>query len=105
VALGLLIAFQTAFEKNGIMSTPIQFETTIGDDQVIHIPAGVMLPSGPIRVTVSPCAPTEPPSPEAIARTKAYLLALAKEAEEQNPDLPSDLAANHDFYAHGKPRE
>jgi len=40
-----------------------------------------------------------------IAGTRALLLAWARKAEETAPPLPSDLAENHDHYAHGKPRE
>jgi hypothetical protein len=34
-----------------------------------------------------------------------WLLAVGKQAERLDTNLPSDLAENHDFYAHGKPRE
>jgi hypothetical protein len=37
------------------------------------------------------------------ARTRAWMLALAREAEALAPELPRDLAENHDHYAHGKP--
>jgi hypothetical protein len=33
------------------------------------------------------------------------LLAWARKVEETAPHLPSDLAENHDDYAHGKVRE
>lgn len=39
-----------------------------------------------------------------IAWTRSWLLALAEKAEQLAPDLPSDMAENHDHYAHGKPR-
>jgi hypothetical protein len=40
----------------------------------------------------------------AIATTRAMLLEWARKAEEIAPELPRDLAENHDHYAHGKPR-
>jgi hypothetical protein len=45
------------------------------------------------------------PDADPIAGTRAMLLAWARKAEENAPPLPSDLAENHDHYAHGKPRE
>jgi len=36
--------------------------------------------------------------------TNDWLLALAREAEEAAPNLPVDLAEQHDHYAHGKPK-
>ncbi len=32
-----------------------------------------------------------------------YMLKIAEEAKQLNPDLPSDMAENHDHYAHGAP--
>lgn len=81
----------------------IHFNTVVGDDQVIHIPEGVALPSGPLHVTVTPCKPE--PVPEDIEQLRDWLLSLASDAERDPTPLPSDMAENHDFYAHGKPRE
>lgn len=41
-----------------------------------------------------------------MATTRAWLLALAREAEAdpEVQNLPADLAEQHDHYAHGKPR-
>ncbi len=41
---------------------------------------------------------------EAPGQPRDWLLDLAARAEELNPDLPSDMAANHDHYAHGAPK-
>lgn len=83
----------------------IRFETTVGDDHVIRAPEGVTIPTGRVEVAVSPCAvPAEPEIP-AGATLREKLLAWAAHMEKLNPELPPDLAANHDFYAHGKPRE
>ena len=77
----------------------IQFNAVVDDDQVIRPPQGVRLPSGEIQVTVRPIAPTPPPAGDALAPTRAWLLVLAAEAEQQGPDM----AEHHDHYAHGKP--
>ena len=42
--------------------------------------------------------------PDPLAGTRAFLMAAARDAESNAPPLPSDLAENHDVYAHGKPR-
>ena len=81
----------------------IHFDTVVGDDQVIRLPEGICVPPGPARITVVPCAPE--PVPSDVRNLSQWLLAMAAEAEQANVDLPSDLATNHDFYAHGKPRE
>jgi hypothetical protein len=77
----------------------IRFNAIIGDDQVIRPPDGVSLPPGSFQVTVVPLQT----SPE-INELRAFLLAAAAEAERDPTPLPADLAENHDFYAHGKPR-
>ena len=81
----------------------IRFSTTVDKDQVIRPPAGVTLPHGPIEVTVQSLAQAQAPEPDGLARTRAWLLALAAEAEREAPNLPSDMAEHHDHYAHGKP--
>jgi hypothetical protein len=40
-----------------------------------------------------------------LTGTRAWLLDVAAEAQRDPTPLPADLAANHDHYAHGKPRE
>ena len=80
----------------------IHFNAVVGVDQVIRPPMGVSLPEGEVEVVVRP-RETEP-SAHSLASTRAWLLALAKDAEMAQPDLPPDMAMNHDHYAHGKPR-
>ncbi len=80
----------------------ITFETEMGSDQVIRPPAGVVLPAGKLRVTVQQVEVVSESDP--MAKTRDWLLKLAREAERLNPNLPSDMAENHDFYAHGKPK-
>jgi hypothetical protein len=60
-------------------------------------------PSG-TRVKIEP---VENPKPDTdrMAKTRRMLLAWAERAEEIAPELPSDLAENHDHYAHGTPRQ
>ena len=81
----------------------IQFNTIVDRDQVIRPPSGVKLPEGEIEVTVRTRAST-PTAADAVASTRDWLLAFGAQAEREGPDLPADLAVNHDFYAHGKPR-
>lgn len=89
--------------NNAVMDV-IRFNTVVGDDQVIHVPSGINVPSGPCEVTLTPRS-TEPSIPDDIKQLSNWLLELAAEAERCPADLPSDMAENHDFYAHGKPRE
>jgi hypothetical protein len=82
----------------------IRFTTVIGQDKVIHVPAGVALPQGEIEVTVRPVAEERSAGSDHLASTREWLLALAAAAEKAGPDLPSDMAERHDQYAHGKPQ-
>ncbi len=52
------------------------------------------------RVGNEAAVPTDDP----LGPTRDWLLAMAREAEDLAPDLPSDLAEHHDHYAHGTPR-
>jgi hypothetical protein len=79
----------------------IHFQTEVGNDNTIHVPEGVTLPAGPAEVTVMP----RQDAAADIATTREWLLRLAGEADQDPTPLPSDMAENHDFYAHGKPRE
>jgi hypothetical protein len=82
----------------------IQFSAVVDQEQVIRPPSGIRLPQGEIEVTVRPRTAVPAPSPDALAPTRDWLLALAADAERAKPDLPADLALHHDHYAHGKPR-
>ena len=57
-------------------------------------------------VRVEPIAPPAAASgpPDPVAGTRRMLLAWGRRAEAVAPPLPSDLAEEHDHYAHGKPR-
>jgi hypothetical protein len=81
----------------------ITFHTRVEQDQVIRPPAGVSLPPGEVEVTVRPLPEQAVPGADPLAPTRAWLLALAAEAERLAPSLPGDLAEHHDHYAHGKP--
>lgn len=81
----------------------IRFHTVVDQEQVIRPPAGVALPQGAIEVTIRPIEPPTTPETDMLASTRHWLLALAAEAEQAAPDLPSDMAEYHDHYAHGKP--
>ena len=79
----------------------LTFQAMVGEDQILRPPADVILPKGQVEVTVRPlpAASTEP-----IDKTRSWLLGLARESERLAPDLPTDLAEQHDHFAHGKPR-
>ncbi len=83
--------------------TTIQFNAVVDQEQIIRPPGGITLPCGEIEVTVRARQP-EVAAADPLGSTRAWLLALAAEAEQAHPDLPTDLAENHDHYAHGKPR-
>ncbi len=80
----------------------ITFETEAGNDQVIRPPAGVVLPAGKLRVTVHEVETVN--ENDSMAKTRAMLLSFAQTAEKLAPNLPADMAENHDHYAHGKPK-
>ncbi len=82
----------------------LEFHAVVNEEQVIRPPSGVILPQGEIEVTVRARRPEVVPSSDGLAPTRAWLLALADEAEKAAPDLPPDMAENHDHYAHGTPR-
>jgi hypothetical protein len=79
----------------------IQFTTVIGPDGLIHPPDGVELPAGSVKVVVRPEQASDAQTAEL---TFGWLVDLAREVEALNPNLPSDLAEQHDHYAHGKPK-
>jgi hypothetical protein len=81
----------------------IRFRAVVGEEHVIRPPVGVRLPQGEIEVTVQPRQEAPSGQAGALAPTRDWLLALAAEAEQAAPALPSDLAEHHDHYAHGKP--
>lgn len=82
---------------------PIQFETVLGADRAIHLPAGVALPEGVIEVTVRPLQPPTAVDSRCPAAMHSWLLECAAEAEQLGPCLPCDMAEHHDHYAHGTP--
>jgi hypothetical protein len=53
--------------------------------------------------TVSPDDVQEPE--DKLKPTREWLLRFAREAESDPCDMPSDLAEQHDFYTHGKPKQ
>ena len=81
----------------------IQFTAVVGPDQVIRPPAGVSLPSGTVEVVVR-ASHANGQASDSPSLTHDWLLALAEEAEQAAPKLPTDLAEQHDHYAHGKPK-
>ncbi|MEX2171430.1 MAG: hypothetical protein WD851_19075 [Pirellulales bacterium] len=62
------------------------------------------LPDGTL-VSVVPVIPAVPEPAADDARTIWQKLAdLGRQVESEPCDLPSDLAANHDYYLHGLPK-
>ncbi len=92
----------------------VRFFATIGEDQLIRPPSGTLIPGDKVEVVIRPVV-ANPPKPETddpsmsdfdrMASTREYLLRFAAEAEQIASPLPSDMAENHDHYAHGKPLE
>ena len=91
----------------------IHFQAEVTEDGTIRIPDGVTVPVGLARITVCPSATAQVgptldnslPDRQDFDSVWDWLVAVGKSAEQWDTDLPSDLAENHDFYAHGKPRE
>lgn len=67
----------------------IEFQAVVDQDQVIRPPDGVLLPRGAVEVTVRSRQSEPAPVPHSLAPTCAWLLALATDAEQAAPDLPS----------------
>lgn len=91
----------------------VRFHTVVGEDQVIRIPTGSPVPAGEIEVIVLQPEDkiagkeAEANGPRQQTTTTAWPLVqrLARIAEELGVhDLPTDLSANHDHYAHGAPK-
>jgi len=76
----------------------IEFDTQIGDDGIIRVPAGMTSPSGQVRVHLKSVAAGDEP-------VLSWLLRLVAEAESDDADLPVDLALNHDHYLYGTPQK
>ena len=80
----------------------IHFQAEVGNDNTIRVPDGIRVPIGPVSVTI---VPSETPNHDKIPGTWQWLRELAQEVERIDPNLPSDMAQNHDYYAHGSPRQ
>lgn len=71
---------------------------------VILVEEGVRLPEG-AEVQIELADSAQPPTDTSGEPTIGQkLAALGRWAETQPCDLPSDLAANHDYYLHGVPK-
>jgi hypothetical protein len=84
----------------------LRFHTTVGEDRVIHLPEDSGVVPGEVDVIV-----IQPKNQAMEAESKGlsgkWLLVedLSEAATLLNIcDLPSDLAENHDHYAHGSPK-
>jgi len=83
--------------------TEVRFSAIVGEDGVIRPPAGVSIPGGEVEVTVRSMTAEPRREDDDMAETREWLLGLAREAEAIEGTFPSDMAENHDHYAHGKP--
>ncbi|HZL87137.1 MAG TPA: hypothetical protein VFB96_02065 [Pirellulaceae bacterium] len=82
----------------------IRFHTTIGSDGIIRPPSDVQLAPGEVEVVVVP-KPVAPPVSEPLRSTKDLIDALLlASAQVDWSGVPTDLAENHDHYAHGAPK-
>ncbi len=78
------------------------YEGTV-QNGVVVLAGGQTLPEGTV-VHVLPQT-TQPLAPQEDPRTIWQKLAdLGREVESLPCDLPTDLAANHDYYLHGLPK-
>ncbi len=68
-------------------------------DPRVPLPDGTKVRVVPIE---RPETATASEDADVISVTSQMLLAWARKAEQTAPPLPSDLAENHDHYAHGK---
>jgi len=70
---------------------------------VVVLPNGTSLPDGMVVTVVLP--PRESETVGNQSRTIWQKLAdLGRQVESEPCDLPTDLAANHDYYLHGLPK-
>ena len=83
------------------MST-VRFTTVIGQDKIIHAPADVDLPTGRAEVVVHQQEAGPGSDDDSIQAMVARLATAAEELGIEN--MPTDMAANHDHYAHGAPK-
>lgn len=84
----------------------IRFHATIGNDGVIRPPADVRLSPGEVDVVIVPKGhSTETETSQKPATAQDLFADLLKMAEEVDwTGVPTDLAENHDHYAHGAPK-
>lgn len=66
-------------------------------------PSEVTLP--PPITTPPPYAMPPQPEEDLFATTREWMQKFIDEVERINPDLPSDLAENHDHYLYGSPKK
>ena len=86
----------------------IRFTTVIGEDQVIRPPRDVKLPKGKAEVIVTQAASQSDHRivnpPQSSWPLVEHLAQLANELGIHPDEFPTDLAQNHDYYAHGAPK-
>jgi hypothetical protein len=99
--------FLVIVEQEGKETIMADILTGFVQDGVIvldPVPGRPMPPDGTrVRVEITGPSASHDREPDPLARTRAFLLAAAREAEANAPPLPPDLAEDHDRYAHGNP--
>jgi hypothetical protein len=84
----------------------VSFQTVIGPDGVIHLPPNVPRPEGNVEVVVTERAAVPTPKSSIEEPPKRHMFQdLIDFAQTQDwSQVPTDLARNHDYYAHGAPK-
>jgi hypothetical protein len=77
----------------------------MADTYIGRVSNGVVVLEGAAGLPEGTTVRVEPiEAADAVDGTRRMLLAWGRRAEAVAPPLPDDLAAEHDHYAHGKPR-
>lgn len=83
----------------------VSFQTVIGPDGTIHLPPDVPRLEGTVQVVVTEqTAAPAPQPPEGPQKRHMFQDLLDVAATIDWSQVPSDLARNHDYYAHGAPK-
>jgi hypothetical protein len=91
--------------SNGEEATMAETYTGRVRNGVVVFDEGIPLEEGtPVRVAPIAAGTVTDAEAETIAKTRRMLLTWARRAEAVAPPMPADMAAEHDHYAHGKPR-
>ncbi len=84
----------------------VSFQTVIGPDGVIHLPPNIPRLEGTVEVVVTEQHTVSSPEQPTAEPPKRHMFQdlLDVAATIDWSQVPSDLAKNHDHYAHGAPK-